>query len=284
MRPQHRSSGDVNGTDHDSVSQSPTNRATPHPVAAGDRDEVAIIALAKRDPAAFAPLYQEYLGPVYRYCYRRLGSREAAEDATSLVFERALRALPTFRGASFRAWLFTIAHNAVTDAYRRRGATPIAGRSPGDRRSSAAAGATCAAGRRTAAAGDGAGALARRPAPRHRAALERDPFGRRGGDPGPQPAGGAGTATACHPSAADLTGNLQHNAGGAQCLIASAATPLSKSRSIAIGPRFWRAPPTLQARRSIPIWWPPSNECTRWMSRRRSRRRLHQRSGRISCT
>src|SRR5215210_9538086 len=69
------------------------------PVAAGDRDEVAIIALAKRDPAAFAPLYQEYLSPIYRYCYRRLGSREAAEDATGLVFERALRALPTFRGA-----------------------------------------------------------------------------------------------------------------------------------------------------------------------------------------
>jgi RNA polymerase sigma-70 factor, ECF subfamily len=98
-------------------------RAAP-PVAAGDRDEVAIIALARRAPAASAPLYQEYLGPVYRYCYRRLGSREAAEDATSLVFERALRALPTFRGASFRAWLFTIAHNAVTDAYRRRGVTP----------------------------------------------------------------------------------------------------------------------------------------------------------------
>src|SRR5215213_7420744 len=95
------------------------------PVTVGDRDEVALIALAQRDPAAFAPLYQEYLGPVYRYCYRRLGSREAAEDATGLVFERALRALPTFRGASFRAWLFTIAHNAVTDAYRRRGANPL---------------------------------------------------------------------------------------------------------------------------------------------------------------
>lgn len=89
-------------------------------VAAGDRDEVAIIALAKRDPAAFAPLYQEYLGPVYRYCYCRLGSREAAEDATSLVFERVLRSLPTYRGGSFRTWLFTIAHNAVTDAYRQR--------------------------------------------------------------------------------------------------------------------------------------------------------------------
>jgi RNA polymerase sigma-70 factor (ECF subfamily) len=87
-------------------------------------DEAAIVARARLEPAAFAPLYERYLEPVYRYCYRRLGSREAAEDATSLVFERALRSLPAFRGGSFRAWLFAIAHNAVTDAYRRRGAQP----------------------------------------------------------------------------------------------------------------------------------------------------------------
>ncbi|MFN8677473.1 MAG: sigma-70 family RNA polymerase sigma factor [Thermomicrobiales bacterium] len=30
-------------------------------------------------------------------------------------------ALPTFRGASFRAWLFSIAHNTITDTYRRQG-------------------------------------------------------------------------------------------------------------------------------------------------------------------
>jgi RNA polymerase sigma-70 factor (ECF subfamily) len=82
--------------------------------------EALIVARAQRDPAAFAPLYETYLVPVYRYCYRRMGSREAAEDATSLVFERALRSLPSFRGGSVRAWLFAIAHNAVTDTYRRK--------------------------------------------------------------------------------------------------------------------------------------------------------------------
>jgi RNA polymerase sigma-70 factor (ECF subfamily) len=102
---------------------------TSHPIEDADGrrgeqlDEAVIVARARLDPSAFAPLYQTYLDPVYRYCYRRLGSREAAEDATSLIFERALRALPTFRGESFRAWLFTIAHNAVTDDYRRRGGT-----------------------------------------------------------------------------------------------------------------------------------------------------------------
>jgi RNA polymerase sigma-70 factor (ECF subfamily) len=85
-------------------------------------DETAIVARALLDPAAFAPLYQRYLDPVYRYCHRRLGSREAAEDATSLVFERAFRSLSAFRSGSFRAWLFAIAHNAITDTYRRHGA------------------------------------------------------------------------------------------------------------------------------------------------------------------
>lgn len=70
------------------------------------------------DPRAFAPLYLRYLDPVHQYCYRRLGSREVAEDATSLVFERALRALPGYRGGLFRAWLFAIAHNVIVDSYR----------------------------------------------------------------------------------------------------------------------------------------------------------------------
>jgi len=70
------------------------------------------------DPRAFAELYLRYVAAVHHYCYRRLGSIEAAEDATSLVFERVLKALPGYRGGVFRAWLFTIAHNVITDSYR----------------------------------------------------------------------------------------------------------------------------------------------------------------------
>lgn len=55
---------------------------------------------------------------MYGYCYHRLGSREAAEDATSLIFTRALAALPTLRGSSFRSWLFGIAHHVVADVLR----------------------------------------------------------------------------------------------------------------------------------------------------------------------
>lgn len=90
---------------------------------AGVLDEDAqVVALAKRDPRAFAPLYDRYFDPVYRYCYRRLGDREAAADATAQVFAKALAALPRYRedAPSFRSWLFAIAHNVITDDLRAR--------------------------------------------------------------------------------------------------------------------------------------------------------------------
>ncbi|MGH2550100.1 MAG: RNA polymerase sigma factor [Thermomicrobiales bacterium] len=93
---------------HDS-SQSPTD------------DDARIVALARVDPGAFALLYRRYVDTVYRYCVHRLGTREQAEDATSQIFLKALAALPSHRpGGSFRGWLFTIAHNVITDTYRAR--------------------------------------------------------------------------------------------------------------------------------------------------------------------
>lgn len=76
------------------------------------------MALALHDRQVFGLLYDRYVGPVYRYCHGRLGEREEAEDATSLIFSRALAALPTHRGGSFRSWLFAIAHNVVLNTRR----------------------------------------------------------------------------------------------------------------------------------------------------------------------
>lgn len=94
--------------------------------------DALLVVRAQRDPAAFAPLYELYFDPVYRYCYHRLGSWEAAEDAASLIFTNVLAALPRYRvrdqPGSFRSWLFTIAHNVVVNqqrANRRRDLRPL---------------------------------------------------------------------------------------------------------------------------------------------------------------
>jgi RNA polymerase sigma-70 factor (ECF subfamily) len=94
-------------------------------VATDAADDLQIVARAQSDPNAFAPLYLRYEPIVRGYCQRRLGNLEVAEDATSQIFIRALNALPSFRpdasrpGSTFRAWLFTIAHNIVIDTHRR---------------------------------------------------------------------------------------------------------------------------------------------------------------------
>ncbi|MDI3340942.1 MAG: sigma-70 family RNA polymerase sigma factor [Sphaerobacter sp.] len=94
----------------------PIDGATPQDAV----DEEALVERARRDPRAFAVLYARYADPVYRFCYRRLGEVEAAEDATSQVFLKALAALPRYRAGSFRSWLFTIAYHVVADRYRER--------------------------------------------------------------------------------------------------------------------------------------------------------------------
>src|SRR4029078_11633306 len=82
------------------------------------QEEAAQVRRAHRDPGAFAPLYAHYAEAVYSYCYRRLGDPEAAADATSVIFTRALTALPRYQGGTFRRWLFAIAPNAVIDGWR----------------------------------------------------------------------------------------------------------------------------------------------------------------------
>lgn len=97
-------------------------RQTPQRSATASDDE--LVALAQRgDRDAFGVLYDRYLPGVYGYCHRLLGEREAAEDANTEVFMRALAALPAYRPGSFRSWLFTIAHNVTTDVQRQRNRT-----------------------------------------------------------------------------------------------------------------------------------------------------------------
>jgi RNA polymerase sigma-70 factor (ECF subfamily) len=84
--------------------------------------DVELVRAAKSTPRAFAPLYLRYRDSIMNYCYYRLGNREESEDATSVIFIKALDHLPRFveRGDSFRTWLFRIAHNEIADRHRQR--------------------------------------------------------------------------------------------------------------------------------------------------------------------
>ena len=97
----------------------PVTPSAPPRVAPALADEAALVAASRADPSAFAVLYRRHVTPIYRFCYRRLGTKEAAEDATAQVFTKALAALSGYRSGSFQAWLFAIAHRVVIDEVRR---------------------------------------------------------------------------------------------------------------------------------------------------------------------
>ncbi|MEX1022994.1 MAG: sigma-70 family RNA polymerase sigma factor [Dehalococcoidia bacterium] len=96
---------------------------TPFPSTAPQQDDV-IDALVERaragDLQAFNSLVLRYQDGLYSLTLRMLGSSQPAEDATQEAFIRAWQRIDTFRGGSFKSWLFTIAANQARDELRRR--------------------------------------------------------------------------------------------------------------------------------------------------------------------
>jgi RNA polymerase sigma-70 factor (ECF subfamily) len=91
-------------------------------------DEACLLKRAQTyDPDALAKLYDRYAPRMYAYIYRRVGDAALAEDLTSELFLRVLRAIQNERTwrDSFSAWLYRIAHNLVVDQYRRQSPAPI---------------------------------------------------------------------------------------------------------------------------------------------------------------
>jgi RNA polymerase sigma-70 factor (ECF subfamily) len=84
--------------------------------------DLADVRAAQRDRAAFGALYRRYVDRVYGYSFYLLGDHHDAEDVTERTFVAALAAIDGFRdeGATFRAWLFRIAHNQLANALRSR--------------------------------------------------------------------------------------------------------------------------------------------------------------------
>lgn len=69
--------------------------------------------------AAFRELFERYAGRVYGFLVRRLGDPSLAEDLYQEAFLRIHRARSSYdSNRSFRAWLFGIVHNLLTDTLR----------------------------------------------------------------------------------------------------------------------------------------------------------------------
>jgi len=73
------------------------------------------------DPVAITEVYDRYSPGIYRYAMRLTGSTENAEDCVAETFSRFLTALSNGRGPTkfLQAYLYRIAHNWITDLYRR---------------------------------------------------------------------------------------------------------------------------------------------------------------------
>ncbi|MDW7981644.1 MAG: RNA polymerase sigma factor [Thermomicrobium sp.] len=85
----------------------------------GSESDASLVAAARRgDHDAFSELVRRYRRLVFAVAYRLLGDPYLAEDVTQEAFVRAYVALDRFRGASFRAWVLRIAHNAALDHLR----------------------------------------------------------------------------------------------------------------------------------------------------------------------
>jgi RNA polymerase sigma-70 factor, ECF subfamily len=84
-------------------------------------DEELILLAQEGEEDSFAEFIRRHMATVHRWMARSVGEQEA-DDLTQEVFLKAHRGLARFRGeAPPRAWLASIADNAVKNRYRARG-------------------------------------------------------------------------------------------------------------------------------------------------------------------
>lgn len=92
-------------------------------------DEHALVErLVQGDEKAFEDLARLYERPLYAHAARLLRNDAQAEDAVQDAFLLAYRGRATFRGGSFKAWLFRILTNRCFDLLRegqRRATVPL---------------------------------------------------------------------------------------------------------------------------------------------------------------
>jgi RNA polymerase sigma-70 factor (ECF subfamily) len=112
-------------------------KAGPSPIASADNasDDQLMRSFAAGDGSAFEHLYLRHQAALYRFVRRLLG-RHAGAQADEVFQDTWLRAIEARQrwqpqGASFRTWLFTLAHHRAVDCLRRTG-REVSADGPGD--------------------------------------------------------------------------------------------------------------------------------------------------------
>ncbi len=80
--------------------------------------------LKSHDKEAFIKVYDESVNDIYRFVYFKIGSKEEANDITSMVFLKTWNHIQTNSledSKTLRALLYKIARNTIIDHYRETG-------------------------------------------------------------------------------------------------------------------------------------------------------------------
>ena len=87
-------------------------------------DDILIADAQRGELREFNDLVIRYQSAIYNYSLRMMGEEASAADITQDTFIKAYRALNSFRGGNFKAWLFRIASNLCYDELRRTSRKP----------------------------------------------------------------------------------------------------------------------------------------------------------------
>jgi RNA polymerase sigma-70 factor (ECF subfamily) len=91
--------------------------------------ERGLVVRARVDAEAYGVLYDHYLPRVYGFVARRTTDRTAAEEITTICFQRGLETIQAgaMRTEALGGWLFRVAAQAIVDRARRPAAGEPAG-------------------------------------------------------------------------------------------------------------------------------------------------------------
>jgi RNA polymerase sigma-70 factor (ECF subfamily) len=86
-----------------------------------DRELLLTLGSSSSLEQKVAQIFELLRDPVYRYMFRALRDRQAAEDLTQEVFLRLFTCLHQGQAVrDIRAWVFRVAHNLVIDRQKRK--------------------------------------------------------------------------------------------------------------------------------------------------------------------